>query len=259
MEINVLLRKEKHIAFITLNNIAKHNAFDDVMIEQLTEHFTELMTCQQTRVIILNANGKHFCAGADLNWMKRMKAYSQHDNHKDSLALARLLKLIDSHPKTVIASVQGSAFGGGVGLIAACDFALCTNESQFCFSEVKIGLIPAVISPFVIKAIGQRLCKKLFLSGKVFNATEAQSFQLIQTLCTNENLEAITLKQANQITNNAPEALIACKQLINDLSYPPINDEVLNHTALLISELRVSKEGQEGLTAFLEKRPPKWN
>ncbi len=168
---NVLTDKNAGIAYVTLNNVAKHNAFDDRIITELTLRFENLAACKNTRAIVLRANGKHFCAGADLAWMKRMKSFSHQENHQDSLALANLLKLIFHHPKPVIASVQGSAFGGGVGLIAACDIAIATDVSTFCFSETKLGLLPAVISPYIIKAIGERQTKKLFLTtlnSKIF-------------------------------------------------------------------------------------------
>lgn len=259
MDTRVLLEKKNNIAFITLNNQKKHNAFDDVIIKQLSLHFKALATCQTTRVIVLKANGKHFCAGADLNWMKRMKAYSMEDNQKDSLALAQLLSLIYHHPKTVIAAAQGYAFGGGVGLIAACDFAIATKTAVFCFSEVKLGLIPAVISPFVINAIGAKRTKKLFLTGEQFTAEQALDYQLVQTVCEPEKLDNITLIEATRVANNAPKALLACKTLVNHLTPLTIDEPVLTHTANLIATLRVSPEGQEGLTAFFDKRQPKWN
>ena len=259
MDSKVLLTKEQHIAFVTLNNIEKHNAFDDEIIKQLTHAFESLATCVNTRVIVLQASGKHFCAGADLNWMKRMKDFSMEDNQQDSLALAQLLSLMHHHPKTLIASVQGSAFGGGVGLIAACDFAVATEDSKFCFSEVKLGLIPAVISPFVINAIGSRLSKKLFLTAELFNANQALTYQLIQTICRDKELKDVTLKLAHKVANNAPIALEECKKLINHITLPDIDEEILKKTSHVIAALRVSKEGQEGLNAFLEKRQPKWD
>ncbi len=259
MDSTVLLEKDNAIAFVTLNNIAKHNAFDDNMIALLTRQFEALAKCQTTRAIVLKAAGKHFCAGADLAWMKRMKAYSQAENQRDSLALAQLLKLIYQHPKPVIACVQGSAYGGGVGLIAACDFAVASASSTFCFSEVKLGLIPAVISPYVIKAIGERLTKQLFLTAETFNAAQAQSHQLIQVVCQEDSLLASTTQLAKKITRNGPNAINACKQLINDITPITLNSQLLEHTSERIATLRVSSEGQEGLSAFFEKRSPNWN
>ena len=254
----VVIEKQDNIAWLTLNRIEKHNAFDDLMIELLIEKLKQLKSCQATRVIVLNANGKHFSAGADLNWMKRMKDYSEIENQNDALALAKLMDIIYQHPKPVIASMQGSAFGGGVGLIAACDLAICEQNSKFCFSEVKLGLIPAVISPYIIKAIGERVTKKLFLSGEIFNAQQALDYQLVDSICETDQLKTATLKLATQIANNGPQALIACKKLINEVSPLQIDNNLQNLTANYIAKCRTSDEGQEGLEAFFEKRPPQW-
>ncbi len=254
----VIIEKKNNICFVTLNRIAKHNAFDSQTINLLIESFSKLETCPITRVIILNANGKIFCAGADLNWMKSMKDYSKAENHQDSLVLAKLMNVIYKHPKPIIASVQGSAFGGGVGLIAACDIAVCSETSKFCFSEVKLGLIPAVISPYVIKAIGERITRKLFLTGEVINAEQALKYNLIHNIYPVENLKSETLKLAQEIATNGPQALTTCKQLINDVSPINVNSEIQNLTANYIAKCRISDEGQEGLNAFFEKRIPQW-
>lgn len=254
----VIVSKQQHICYVTLNRIDKQNAFDDAMIARLTDEFEQLNQCQQTRVIILNSNAKHFSAGADLNWMKRMKAYSQAQNEADSMALAKLLSTIHHHSKPTIACVNGSAFGGGVGLIAACDIALCQAQSKFCFSEVKLGLIPAVISPYVIKAMGQRCVKKLFLTAEVFDADSAYHYQLIHQVCPDNELKNQTEHLANNIANNGPSAIKACKSLINTLAPIEINPSMERYTAQQIAQIRVSAEGQEGLSAFLEKREPNY-
>jgi len=256
---SVVVEKNNNIAFVTLNRIEKYNAFDDEMIENLSSIFKSLAECSATIAIVLKANGKHFSAGADLAWMKRMKNYSQADNFKDSKALAELLHNIYNNTKPVVASVQGCAFGGGVGLIAACDFAICTESSSFCFSETKLGLIPAVISPYVVKAIGQRQSKKLFLTAEKFNAEHALSYNLVQTVCRDNELADITLKIVNQMTKNGPNSLFASKKLINDIAPLPVTENIQNLTAERIALQRISAEGQEGLSAFFDKRQPKWD
>lgn len=259
MESNVLIEKNGALTYVTLNNVAKHNAFDDKIIAELTQHFEDLAACKTTRVIILQANGNHFCAGADLAWMKRMKSYSFEENHQDSLALANLLKCIYHHPKPVIASVQGSAFGGGIGLIAACDIAIASDHSTFCFSETKLGLLPAVISPYIVKAIGGRQAKKLFLTAETFSAETALQLQLIHDTCHEETLHAKAEAIAHNIAQNGPKAVHASKQLLNDINPLQLTDQLLEYTSERIAALRVSDEGQEGLSAFFEKRAPNWN
>lgn len=254
----ILVEKNNKIATISLNRVEKYNAFDDQLIAELLQALDELTHCSQTAVIILRGNGKHFSAGADLGWMKRMIDYSQQENEQDSLALAELMSQLYHHPKPIIASAQGCAFGGGVGLIAACDFALCDESAQFCFSEVKLGLIPAVISPYVINAIGERLTKKLFLTAEKFSAQQALSYQLVQQVCANNELEQQTLQLAQQIVSNGPEAIQHSKKLVNDVSGHPMNDALKQLTAERIAERRTSPEGQEGLHAFFDKRKPNW-
>ena len=256
---SILVEKKQQIAFVTLNRVEKYNAFDDSVIANLQAVFDGLQRCQQTRAIILKANGKHFCAGADLAWMKRMKDYSQADNYKDSLALAKLLNTIYEHPKPVVASVQGYAFGGGVGLIAACDFAICSEASKYSFSEAKLGLIPAVISPYVIKSIGQRNTKKLFLTAEIFSAKTALSLGLAQKVCKDEELSQKTLETVQAMIQNGPKALMACKRLVNDIASLTIDESILSLTAERIALHRVSQEGQEGLAAFFEQRQPQWS
>lgn len=254
----IQLEKKQKTAWITLNRVEKSNAFDDKFIALLTEQFNQLAQCSETMAIILNANGKHFSAGADLGWMKRMKDYSEQENLEDSLALAELLSTIYHHPKPVIASVQGCAYGGGAGLVAACDFAISEQNALFCFSEVKLGLIPAVISPYVIKAVGQRMAKKLFLTAERFDANQALNYQLVQEVCPENTLSTRTNQLAQQIVNNGPNALIACKKLVNDVSPFRIDQSLKTLTAKRIASQRVSNEGQEGLAAFFEKRQAQW-
>ena len=247
------------ICLLSLNRESKHNAFDDELLATMLQYFTEAIDDPKIRVIILKANGRHFSAGADLNWMQRMADFSVEDNIKDAMVLAKLMHSIHHCPKPTIAMVQGSAFGGGAGLVAACDVAIASNSARFCFSEVKLGLIPAVISPFVIKAIGERAAKALFMSAEIFDAQRALALNLIQHRVEDENLFEFTLNYAKSICNNAPEAVKTAKALVDHVANKSINEELALYTATLIAKQRVSKEGQKGLRAFLNKETPIWD
>lgn len=254
----VIVEKTDFISQVVLNRIDIHNAFDETLIANLTETFERLAACKSTRVIILRSNGKHFCAGADLAWMQRTKTFSHEENLADAKQLAELLFTMHNHPKPIIASVHGAAYGGGIGLIAACDMAVAADNATFCFSEVKLGLIPAVISPYIIKAIGERATKQLFLTAEQFNAAKGLTLGLIQSVVKSESLIDTTYDYAKQIAANGPEAVAHCKRLVNQLSPLEITPAVQQLTANAIATRRVSKEGQEGLTAFFEKRRPQW-
>ncbi len=255
----VLLEQDSRgVATVTLNRPALHNAFDDEMINQLTEIFQRVDRDPKIRVMILQANGKSFCAGADLNWMKRMVNYSYEQNLADANALAKMLHMLYTLSKPTIAKVQGAAFGGAVGLIACCDIAISNRLSKFCLSEVKLGLIPATISPYVIDALGARVAKRYFMTAEVFSARRARRLGLISEAVTEEELDSTVDALAQQILTNGPAAVSAAKQLVFDVKDEPVNEELIEKTSLRIATIRVSKEGQEGLNAFLEKRPPAW-
>lgn len=248
-----------NIANITLNRPEVHNAFDNQLIQQLTAELENIDKDPNVRVVILAANGKSFCAGADLNWMKKMANYSHEENLKDSLALARLMKTLNTLSKPTIALVQGPAFGGGVGLIACCDIAIANLKARFCLSEVKIGLTPAVISPYVIAAIGERAARRYFLTAERFDAEEASRLGLIhQTVSSPDELQNAGEQIAQKLLNNSPEAVAITKKLIANVSKKPIDEELIQLTAKCIADIRISKDGQEGITAFLEKRKPSW-
>ena len=246
------------IATVTLNRPEKHNAFDEVLIEQMTNAFREIESDDTVRLMILAANGKNFCAGGDLNWMKRMANYDYQANLEDARALAEMLQTLNSLSKPTIVRIQGAAFGGAVGLISCCDIAIASESASFSLSEVKIGLIPATIAPYVIAAIGQRAARRFFISAERFNAKRALELGLVSEVCAAENLDQTIDSICQTILNNSPAAVAECKQLISDISNRPIDHELIEETSIRIANIRKSEEGQEGLSAFLEKRTPTW-
>lgn len=257
---NLLIEKSKlGVATLTLNRAEKHNAFDDELIHLLKTALDHLAQDEAVRVLVLKATGKSFSAGADLNWMQRMANYSQAENLKDAEKLAHLMHRLYAFPKPTIAVVQGAVFGGGVGLVACCDIAIASTAASFCLSEVKIGLIPAVISPYVISAMGERASRYYFLTAEVFSALQAQQYGLVHTLTKPEELELKTTQLLHTLLKNSPAALTACKDLIQTVAAElHINTQLIQETTQRIAAIRVSSEGQEGLRAFLEKRKPSW-
>lgn len=251
-------KDERGVATVTLNRPEKHNAFDDRLIKTLTELFTRIGQDDSVRAMVLAANGRNFCAGADISWMQRMANYSFEENMQDANALARMLQVLDTMPKPTIARVQGAAYGGAVGLIACCDMAIGSKLSKFCLSEVRLGLIPATISPYVIDAIGARLARRYFTTAEVFSARRARRLGLLSEAVTEEELDDTIEGLLRNILRNSPVAVAAAKQLVFDVADQPAEEELLEKTSLRIATIRVSKEGQEGLKAFLEKRSPSW-
>ncbi|MCP0914209.1 MULTISPECIES: enoyl-CoA hydratase-related protein [Legionella] len=256
---DVLSELQGRVFFITLNRIDKYNAFDELLLEELQKLLDEAKHNHEVRVIVLKANGKHFSAGADLNWMQRMAGFSEAENLADATILARLMFTLNQSPKPTIAMVQGSAFGGGAGLIAACDIGIAADTARFCFSEVKLGLIPAVISPYVINAIGARAAAWLFMSAEMFDAKQALRLNLIQHCVPESELYAYTLDYAQKLAELAPLAVQAAKALVAEVADESINEQLLHKTAALIAKKRVSAEGQRGLQAFLNKETPVWD
>lgn len=254
---DILTELQEHVLLVTLNRINKHNAFDDVILADLQLLLDEARDNPLVHVIVLKANGRHFSAGADLAWMQRMATFSEEENLADAKVLARLMYTLDQHPKPTIAMVHGAAFGGGAGLVAACDIAIAASTAYFCFSEVKLGLIPAVISPYVIKAIGERAATGLFMSAETFDAKRALELQLVQHCVPEEELLSYTLKYAQQLAQWAPSAVSAAKLLVHKVANMPFNEELQQITAAIIAKQRVSSEGQRSLHAFLTKKPPK--
>lgn len=256
---DLLYDTQDRIGLLTINKDHKRNAFDNHLLAEMIQLLTQSKNDPKIRVIILKANGAHFSAGADLGWMKSMAEFDEKENVKDALVLGNLMYSLYHCPKPLIAMVQGSAFGGGAGLAAACSIAIGSTSARFCFSEVKLGLIPAVISPYVVKAIGVRNAQVLFMSGEVFDAHRALSLQLIQHCVPDDRLLEFTLQYAEQISSNAPEAVKQSLQLARYVANKPINEELVHHTASLIAQKRISAEGQRGLNAFLNKETPNWN
>ena len=249
---------EHGIVEVTLSRPEIHNAFDDQLIAEITTTFKTLADDDAVRVVILAADGRSFSAGADLNWMRRMADYSEEENYQDSLKLAECMYSIYQLPCPVIAKVQGAAFGGGVGLIACCDIAMASTQASFCLSEVKLGLIPAVISPYVIEAIGKRQAQRYFVSAEKFNAKRARQIGLITEVTAPEELDKEVLDLATTIALNGPQAVIAAKKLINTVAHQPVNQSLNSLTARTIAQIRASEEGKEGVSAFLGKRSPDW-
>jgi methylglutaconyl-CoA hydratase len=248
------------IVAVTLNRPEIHNAFNEVMIAELTQLFEQLGVDSTVQAISLKGAGKSFCAGADLNWMKKMKDYSVDENYADSVALSRMLQTIDNCPKPVVAMVHGAALGGGVGLLSCCDIVVAREETQFGLTEVRLGLLPAVISPFVIAKIGYSQARALFMTGERFDAQKAMKIGLVHQVSFERDHLAVGEKVVQDLLQTGPYARVLAKQLAKDVSQNLHRDfEILeNLTCSLIAEVRVSAEGQEGMSALLEKRKVQW-
>ena len=246
------------VARVTLNNPDKHNAFDDQMIIELTNAFNALAANANVRIMLLKSEGKSFSAGADLDWMKRMASYSYQQNLNDARALAAMLKALHQMPIPTIARVQGATFGGAVGLISCCDIALASSNASFALSEVKIGLVPSTISPYVIAAIGERHAKRYFMTAERFDANTALQIDLVHEAVEKSLLDDKVEQLVTAILSNGPEAVAVAKQLIFAVSGKPIDSKLIEHTCEVIAGIRVSPQGQEGLSAFLDKRKPNW-
>ncbi len=255
---HVELSIDNAVATVTLNRPEVHNAFNEEVIHSLIDCFDKVEKDEHVRVMILQAIGKSFSAGADLNWMKKMASYSQSENQVDAQQLATMLSRLYHLSKPTIARIQGAAFGGAVGLVACCDIAIASKLSKFCLSEVKLGLIPATISPYVIKAIGPRNAKRLFMTAEVIPAKQALQIGLVSEIVSEEELSDTVKQIASAILKNGPKAVSAAKQLVNKVAYKTIDNDLLAYTSEQIAATRVSAEGQEGLAAFLDKRSPNW-
>lgn len=248
---------DNHVATLTLNNADIHNAFDDEVIQELRSHLGTVTKTPTLRALLLNAEGKHFCAGADLAWMKRMAQHSKQENLEDARQLAGLMSDLYSLPIPTVVAIQGAAYGGAIGLIACCDIAIASEKSRFCLSEVKLGLAPATIGPYVVAAMGPRRCGQLFMTAAVFDAAKALDYGLIHQVVSHEALKNETELCLKQLLTAGPNATKASKQLIR-ACIPGFDANLSETTSSLIATLRVSDEGQEGLHAFFEKRSPSW-
>jgi methylglutaconyl-CoA hydratase len=247
-----------HVARVTLRRPEVRNAFDDTLIARITEAFVALAGRADVRCIVLAAEGPAFCAGADLHWMRRMADYSREENIADAAGMATMLRTIAECPQPTIARVQGDVYAGGVGLVAACDMAVAVDTAAFCLSEVRIGLIPATISPYVIRAIGPRAAQRYFLTAERFLAAEAHRIGLVHQVLAVEGLDAAVDALAKALCSAGPAAVRAGKRLIADVAGHPLDDALIARTVEGIADIRASDEGREGVSSFLQKRKPGW-
>jgi methylglutaconyl-CoA hydratase len=248
---------EDRVARVTFNRPEVHNAFNDTMIHELSEVFDDLNENDEVRVVVVSGAGKSFCAGADLNWMRRVREFTFEDNLRESLELADMLAKVYSSKKPTIARVNGAAIGGGTGLVAVCDIAVAAASAKFSFSEVKLGLIPACISPYVMQKCGHGRCREFFLTGERLTAEKALHAGLVNTVVPLAELDEAITRLVRQLLTSGPEAIRTCKTLLHNVAEMPL-EQAKKYTAEVIAQLRVSAEGQEGMNAFLEKRKPKW-
>lgn len=247
-----------NIGHVTLNRPDVRNAFNEQSIAELAHAFGELGRDQHVRAIVLGANGSAFCAGADLNWMRKIAAYSDSENRADGLRLAEMLRTIYLCPKPTLAKVQGDCYAGGMGLAAACDIAISADTVNFCLSEVKLGLIPATISPYVIKAMGENAARRYFLTAERFDAHEAKRIGFVHEIVPAEKLETTVAALAQALSNNSQNAVKEAKKLVREIAGEPVTQALLEDTAIRVASIRSSTEGREGVASFLEKRKPSW-
>lgn len=248
----------KGVATVTMNRGAAHNAFNEQVIADLTDAFRTLGADPSVRAVLLRGAGKSFSAGADLGWMKTMAGYSYEENVQDAMGLATMLRTLDECPKPTVAVVQGPAFGGGVGLVAACDIAIAADTASFALTEVRLGLIPAAISPYVVAAMGERACRRYFLTGERFTAAEALRLGLLHQSVAPDELESAVEATLRNLLQCGPASQTAAKELIRAVARRPMNTDVMLDTAQRIARQRASDEGREGVGAFLDKREPAW-
>lgn len=246
------------VARIWLNRPEMRNAIDDVFIRELGEAFAQAQAASGVRAVVLGGRGPAFCAGANLNWMKRAASFTPEQNLQDAAGLPRMLRTLADSRLPVIARIQGDVYAGGMGLVSVCDVAISADSAHYCLSEVKIGLIPATISPYVIRAMGARAAQRYFLTAERFTAAEAHRVGLVHEVVPADALDAKVAEVLKNILAAAPGAVAESKRLLRDVTGQPIDDELAAETVRRIAALRASEEGQEGLRAFLEKRKPAW-
>ena len=246
------------VAQVTLSRPEVRNAFNDEVIAELTTAFTELGQNKAVRAIVLAAVGPAFCAGADLNWMRRMADYTQAENLADAAQLAEMLRVIYTCPKPTVARIQGDVYAGGMGLVAACDMAVSVDTANYCLSEVKLGLYPATISPYVIRAMGARAAHRYFLTAERFDAVEALRIGFVHTVVSAEQLDAKVNEMTQALVSASPNAVQSCKTLLHDVAGQDIDAALIAQTVEGIATIRASAEGKEGVQSFLQKRKPAW-
>jgi methylglutaconyl-CoA hydratase len=258
MNVIELHRPSAHVAEVWLNRPEVRNAFNEELIAALTQTFVALSAEPGLRVIVLGARGKAFCAGADLNWMRAMADYSWEQNRADAQKLADMLWALDQCPVPVVGRVQGDCYAGGMGLAAICDVLVASDNATFCLSEARLGLLPATISPYVIRALGQQASRRYMVTAERFSAAEAQRHGLVHRLCAPEQLDSEVATLVATLVANGPLATRACKLLVRDVSAATVSEALRADTARRIADIRASDEGKEGLQSFLQKRPPAW-
>jgi methylglutaconyl-CoA hydratase len=255
---NLIISKSNSITTITLSRPDVRNAFNDEVIAELKAAFDAAGQASDVRCVVLAAEGPAFCAGADLNWMRRMADYTREENLADAGQLAAMLRSIYECPKPTVARIQGDVFAGGVGLVAACDMAVSVDTATYCLSEVKLGLIPATISPYVIRAMGARASHRYFLTAERFNAVEAHRIGLVHEVVNAADLDAKVAELTDALVSASPNAVRACKRLVQDVAERDINEALIAQTVAGIADIRSSEEGKEGVQSFLQKRKPNW-
>ena len=255
---HVLIQVANFVATVTLNRPEVRNAFNAELIADITRIFNDLGQRDDVRCIVLAANGQAFCAGADLNWMRSMADYTREQNLADAGKLAAMMQTIYECPKPTIARVHGDLYAGGTGLVAACDMAVAVDTAHFCLSEVKLGLAPSTISPYVIRAMGARAAHRYFLTAERFSAAEALRIGFVHQVVAAEALDAKVAELTNALVNAGPEAVKVCKKLVQDVAGKDITQALVELTIASIADIRVSPEGREGLQSFLQKRKPSW-
>ena len=252
------ISRSRHVARVFLNRPEVRNAFNAAVIAELAAAFNQFATDSELRVIVLGGHGKAFCAGADLGWMREMAGYDWDQNRADAQALADMLWAVYACPVPVVARIHGDCYAGGVGLAAVCDVLVAAEGVTFCLSEARLGLLPATISPYVIRAMGEQAARRYFITAERFSAAQAQAMGFVHEVCGAEAIDAKVDEIVATLVANGPMAVRACKQLVQDVAGRPINDELRAETARRIADIRATDEGREGVQSFLNKRPPAW-
>ena len=251
-------RPAPHVVHVWLNRPEVRNAFNDEVINALTTTFAELSADRDLRAVVLGAHGKAFCAGADLNWMKAMAGYSWEENRADAQRLADMLWTLDQCPVPIVGRIQGDCYAGGMGLAAVCDVLVAVEGATFCLSEARLGLLPATISPYVVRALGEQASRRYMVTAERFSATRAHALGMVHELATPETLDEQVGELVALLVANGPQATRACKKLVQDVGGEPITDALRAETARRIADIRASDEGREGVQSFLNKRPAAW-
>jgi methylglutaconyl-CoA hydratase len=258
MSLLEIRRPSAQVAEVWLNRPEVRNAFNDAVIAELRSTFVGLAQAPELRVVLLAGHGKAFCAGADLNWMRAMADYSWEQNRADAQALADMLWAIWRCPVPVVGRIQGDCYAGGVGLAAVCDVVVASDQAAFCLSEARLGLMPATIAPYVLRALGERAAQRYFSTAERFSAAEAHRLGLVHECCAPEQMDERVQALLQALVANGPAAVRACKQLVQDLAGQPLTAELRADTARRIADIRSSAEGKEGVSSFLQKRPAAW-